>query len=71
MHSLKRVSLNRAQKIKPEFIAPEEAGGYNLTPFCMSDSYLGCDQEYSMPLSVAVGDSDSDSEEDKSDSEDE
>ena len=47
-------------------MAPDEAGDYNLTLFCMSDSYLGCDQEYSIPLSVAVGDSDS--EEDESDS---
>jgi len=66
LHSLKRVSLNRTQKIKLEFMAPDEAGDYNLTLFCMSDSYLGCDQEYSIPLSVAVGESDS--EEDESDS---
>ena len=43
-----------------EFMAPEEPGDYNLTLFCMSDSYLGCDQEYSVPISVAVGDSDDD-----------
>ncbi len=70
LHSLKRVSLNRTQKIKLEFMAPDEAGDYDLTLFCMSDSYLGCDQEYSIPLSVAVGD-DSDSEGDDSDSEEE
>ena len=37
-------------------MAPDEAGDHTLTLFCMSDSYLGCDQEYSIPLSVAVGD---------------
>jgi pre-mRNA-splicing helicase BRR2 len=57
--SLKRVNLQRSQKVKLEFMAPEEAGDYNLTIYCMSDSYLGCDQEYSVPLSVAVGESDS------------
>uniref|UniRef100_A0A7S1ZT27 SEC63 domain-containing protein n=1 Tax=Trieres chinensis TaxID=1514140 RepID=A0A7S1ZT27_TRICV len=56
--SLKRVNLQRTQKVALEFMAPEEAGDYNLTLFCMSDSYLGCDQEYSVPLNVAVGESD-------------
>lgn len=60
LHSLKRISLSRTQKVKLEFMAPEEAGDYDLTLFCMSDSYLGCDQEYSMQLNVAVADSDSD-----------
>jgi pre-mRNA-splicing helicase BRR2 len=68
--SLKRVNLQRSQKVKLEFMAPEEAGDYNLTIYCMSDSYLGCDQEYSVPLSVAVGESDSE-EGDDSESEDE
>ena len=51
-----------------EFLAPEEAGDYDLTLFCMSDSYLGCDQEYSVSLSVAAGD---DSESDDDDNEEE
>ena len=62
--SLKRVSLQTTQKVTLEFLAPEEPGDYNLTLFCMSDSYLGCDQEYSVPLSVAVGDSDDDDDDD-------
>ena len=61
LHSLKRVNLGHKQQVVLEFYAPEEAGDYNLTLFCMSDSYLGCDQEYSIPLSVAIGD-DSDSD---------
>jgi pre-mRNA-splicing helicase BRR2 len=58
--SLKRVTLQKTQKIMLEFMAPEEPGDYNLTLFCMSDSYLGCDQEYSVPISVAAGGSDDD-----------
>lgn len=64
LHALKRVNLVQKQKVVLEFLAPEEAGDYNLTLFCMSDCYLGCDQEYAVPLSVAVGDND---EEDDSD----
>jgi len=63
LYSLKRVSLQQTQSLKLEFIAPDEAGDYNLTLFCMSDSYLGCDQEYEVPLNVAVADSDSDESE--------
>jgi pre-mRNA-splicing helicase BRR2 len=58
LYSLKRVNLHLKQKVSLEFLGPEEAGDYNLTLFVMSDSYLGCDQEYSVPLSVAVGDDD-------------
>jgi len=47
-------------------MAPDEAGDYNLTLFCISDSYLGCDQEYEIPLNVAVADSDSEDEENES-----
>ena len=67
--SLKRVSLQHKQKLKLQFMAPDEAGDYELTLFCMSDSYLGCDQEYSVPLSVAVGDSDDDDGSSESDDE--
>ena len=58
LFALKRVNLLQKQRIALEFLAPEEPGDYNLSLFCMSDSYLGCDQEYSVPLSVAVGESD-------------
>jgi pre-mRNA-splicing helicase BRR2 len=63
--SLKRVNLKQKNQVALEFLAPEEAGDYDLTLFCMSDSYLGCDQEYKVPLSVApAADSDDDSDED-------
>jgi pre-mRNA-splicing helicase BRR2 len=61
--SLKRVSLSLKQKLTLEFLAPEEAGDYDLRLFCMSDSYLGCDQEYAIPLSVGAAVSDDESEE--------
>jgi len=65
--SLKRVTLIRTQKVNLEFLAPEEPGDYNLTLFCMSDSYLGCDQEYELSLSVAAASGvDDSSEEDDS-----
>jgi pre-mRNA-splicing helicase BRR2 len=54
------VTLQKSQKVMLEFMAPEEPGDYNLTLFCMSDSYLGCDQEYSVQISVAAGETDDD-----------
>ncbi|VEU37035.1 unnamed protein product [Pseudo-nitzschia multistriata] len=70
LHALKRINLVRKQKVVLEFLAPEEAGDYNLTLFCMSDSYLGCDQEYTVNISVAQGDdSDDDSDDDSSENE--
>jgi len=58
LHALKRVNLAQKQTVRLDFLAPEEAGDYDLTVFCMSDSYLGCDQEYGLPLSVAAAASD-------------
>jgi len=60
LHALKRVALSRKESVMLEFLAPEEAGDYNLTLFCICDSYLGCDQEYQVPISLAVGASDGD-----------
>ena len=39
-------------KVKLDLQAPEEAGDYNFVLYLMCDSYLGCDQEY--PLNVSV-----------------
>mmetsp|Transcript_17823 Transcript_17823/g.25189 ORF Transcript_17823/g.25189 Transcript_17823/m.25189 type:complete len:2374 (+) Transcript_17823:76-7197(+) len=69
--SLKRVVLKDKQKVLLEFLAPEEAGDYNLTLFCMSDSYLGCDQEYPISLNIAAGYSDEEESDDNSVSESE
>jgi len=67
--SLKRVTLKQKQGLQLEFMAPDEPGDYDLTMFCMSDSYLGCDQEYTINLSVAAGDDDSDDDEEDESSE--
>ena len=63
--SVKKVTLGKSAKLNLEFLAPEEAGDYDLTLFCMSDSYLGCDQEF--PISLSVGASDTDDEESNND----
>lgn len=62
IYCLKRVGLQQVQTVKLEFMAPEEPGDYVFSLFCMSDSYLGCDQEFEIPLTVAVADSDNESE---------
>jgi len=62
--SLKRVTLKQKQGIQLDFMAPDEPGDHDLTMFCMSDSYLGCDQEYTINLSVAAGDDDDDDDSD-------
>ena len=45
------------------FSAPKDAGDYSLTLYLMCDSYLGCDQEYAVPLTVLVGEEEGDMEE--------
>jgi len=66
--SIKRVSFGAESKLKLQFLAPDEAGDYNLKLYLVSDSYLGVDQEHDLPLSVAVGDSDDDDDDDSDDS---
>jgi pre-mRNA-splicing helicase BRR2 len=65
--AIKRVTLGRKSKVKLEFTAPEEAGKAEYTLFFMCDSYLGCDQEYTVELDVKEGDGndDEDMEEDE------
>merc|ERR1719362_523338 len=60
--SLKRTTIKMKQTVTLEFIAPEEAGDYNLMLFLISDSYIGCDQEYSMSLNVGIAESDGENE---------
>jgi pre-mRNA-splicing helicase BRR2 len=41
---------------KLEFNAPEDPGDYTFTLYFMSDSYLGCDQEYEINVTVIAED---------------
>lgn len=47
--------LSDLYQVKLEFSAPEDPGDYTLTLYLMCDSYLGCDQEYEIPMTVVVG----------------
>jgi pre-mRNA-splicing helicase BRR2 len=60
--SIKRVSLQARAKVKLEFVAPEP-GEYNYTLFFMSDSYLGCDQEYEFDMKIGEAREEESSEE--------
>lgn len=62
--SIKRLTLQQKAKVKLDFIAPSP-GHYEYTLYYMSDSYMGCDQEYK--FSINVGDFQSD-ESERSDS---
>jgi len=59
---IKRIALQLKAKVKLEFIAPE-CGEYLYTLYLMSDSYLGCDQELALPLTVGEAAEDDDGEE--------
>ena len=65
---IKRITLQQKANVKLEFVAPE-AGEYTYTLFLMSDSYLGCDQEYELPLKVAEADDDDDEDDEEDDEE--
>ena len=54
--------------MKLEFVAPD-AGEYKYTLYLMSDSYLGCDQELELPLSVAEAEDDDEEEEEEEEEE--
>ena len=56
--SIKRLSLQQKTKVKLDFVAPTP-GRHQYTLFFMSDSYMGCDQEYKLSFDVAQGDRDS------------
>eukprot|EP00798_Chlamydomonas_sp_ICE-L_P019204 gene19204-25822_t len=53
--AIKRVTLQKAAKVKLDFVAPAAVGQHNLTLSFMCDSYLGCDQEYEVDLKVLEG----------------
>lgn len=54
--SIKRLTLQQKAKVNLDFVAPSP-GQHHYILYYMSDSYLGCDQEYK--LTINVGDFDS------------
>jgi pre-mRNA-splicing helicase BRR2 len=67
--SIKRVTLQQRAQSKLDFVAPDEPGEYTLQIFLMSDSFLGCDQQYEVTLSVGEAESeDEDEDEDEMES---
>lgn len=51
--SIKRLALaRRAQTAQLDFVLPDQPGAHDFTIILMSDSYLGCDQEYHFTLTV-------------------
>eukprot|EP00727_Mastigamoeba_balamuthi_P013194 m51a1_g8498 putative u5 small nuclear ribonucleoprotein 200 kda helicase-like (2194) ;mRNA; r:37531-45528 len=53
LESIKRVALGKSAKARLEWAAPAAAGPHEYTLYLMSDSYIGCDQEYRFTLDVA------------------
>lgn len=61
--SIKRLTLQQKAKVKLDFVAPSP-GHHDYTLYYMSDSYLGCDQEYKFNINVGDFQSESESESD-------
>ncbi|CAG8585503.1 9938_t:CDS:2 [Funneliformis caledonium] len=60
---IKRITLNKTLGVKLDFTCPPEAGEHLLKLIYMSDSYMGCDQEFEIPIVVQEGAEDSEEEE--------
>jgi pre-mRNA-splicing helicase BRR2 len=50
--AIKRVAFGASTAASLEFSAPSEVGKHNLTLYFISDSWMGCDQEYDLTLDV-------------------
>ena len=50
--SIKRLTLNQKAKIKLDFAAPTASHSHAYILYLMSDSYIGCDQEYKFQINV-------------------
>ncbi|CAG0914379.1 unnamed protein product [Notodromas monacha] len=55
--SIKRLTLQQKAKVKLDFLAPTP-GSHSYTLYFMSDSYMGCDQEYKFSIAVQEPESD-------------
>jgi len=61
--SIKRLALTkRTQNVQLDFVAPQQEGPHDFTIMLMSDSYIGCDQEYRFSLTVNSSSTDMKSE---------
>jgi len=61
--SVKRVAMKRKKMtVNLDFAAPNTTGEHKLMLYFMSDSYLGCDQEYEIPLKLGEAASKEESE---------
>nr|CAG8498239.1 12986_t:CDS:2 [Entrophospora candida] len=47
---IKRITLNKRLRIKLDFTCPNKPGEYKLRIYFMSDSYVGCDQEFDVDI---------------------
>ncbi|CAG8809211.1 28753_t:CDS:1, partial [Racocetra persica] len=47
---IKRITLNKSLNVKLDFTCPSEAGEHLLKIYFMSDSYMGCDQEFDLQI---------------------
>ena len=54
--AIKRVSVGQKSTTKMTFTPPPEVGLHELTLYFMSDSYIGCDQEYDFSVNVVEDD---------------
>uniref|UniRef100_A0A2K5ILM6 SEC63 domain-containing protein n=1 Tax=Colobus angolensis palliatus TaxID=336983 RepID=A0A2K5ILM6_COLAP len=59
--SIKRLALQQKAKVKLDFVAPA-TGAHDYTLYFMSDTYMGCDQEYKFSVDVKEAETDSDSD---------
>lgn len=66
--SIKRVNLQQKAKVKLDFVAPAP-GEHKYMLYFMCDSYLGCDQEYELPLSVGEAAEEGEEEDEEEDEE--
>ncbi|KAI8357996.1 Sec63-domain-containing protein [Mortierella sp. GBAus27b] len=61
--AIKRVTLQRRLKVKLEFVCPR-VGEQTFKLYTMCDSFMGCDQEIDVKLTVGEGEEESDEDED-------
>lgn len=67
--SIKRLTVGASAKAKLDFEAPEAAGAKTYKLYYMSDSYLGCDQEYELEMKILEDDSDEEEDDEEEDEE--